>query len=308
MLEKERFLAIKRLASKIRKDNEKFFKSLEGETTEEAIREKEEFIEKAIDSMGIDFEDGEQGREERQLFRANILLPDDEAFYKAYSKDKNIRNLMNKFAVGIEDIMSKITELNIYGDYENDTDFVDEMMDISSKEAASLLEEIEDLSNVMADLNISADEDEKIPSDDIKEDDKVEPTEITEEVEPEKPKKVEVKEEDDFENMSSVVSDFVDEYNNLQTDLDKSRKELDRSKKEIEGALDKVTKLEKENDTLKKNNLDAVNELNKTKDAKNRLEAENVKLKDNIKELESKLKQSSALLNKIYKSLSKTRK
>ena len=74
MLEKERFLAIKKLANKIRKDNEDLFKALENVTPEEAIREKEEFIEKIIDSMGIRFEDGEQGREEKQIFMQLITV------------------------------------------------------------------------------------------------------------------------------------------------------------------------------------------------------------------------------------------
>ena len=120
MLEKERFLAIKKLANKIRKDNEDLFKKFEKESVEDAINEKEEFIENVIDSMGIHFDDGEQGREEKQIFRANILLPDDLDFFETYSKDKNIRNLMNKYQVSIEDVMSKITELNIYGDYDTD--------------------------------------------------------------------------------------------------------------------------------------------------------------------------------------------
>ena len=81
MLEKERFLAIKKLANKIRHDNEELFKKFEEESVEDAISEKEEFIENIIDSMGIEFDDGEQGREEKQIFRANILLPDDMDFF-----------------------------------------------------------------------------------------------------------------------------------------------------------------------------------------------------------------------------------
>ena len=111
MLEKNRFLAIKNLAKDIRKENEKLFKAFAKETVDDAVREKEEFIESVVDSMDIAFSDGEQGKEERQIFRANLLIPDDLDFFNAYSKDKNIRNLMNKYAVGIEDIMSKIIRL-----------------------------------------------------------------------------------------------------------------------------------------------------------------------------------------------------
>ena len=298
MLEKERFLEIKKLANKIRKDNEDLFKALENVTPEEAIREKEEFIEKIIDSMGIRFEDGEQGREEKQIFRANILLPNDDAFYKEYSKDKNIRNLMNKFAVGIEDIMSKITELNVYGKYEEEPDFVNEMMDVSSKDAESLLEEIEDLSSVMAGLNLDNITDEdlpeipSIPEDNIKE----EPKEEKKIMKPEVISEDEEEEEPDLEDMSSVVTGFVDEYNNLQETLDKSKAEL-------EAAMKKMDKLQKENETLKQNNLEAVNALNSEKDAKNRLEAEVLKLKDRNKLLEDKLRQSVALFKRLYNSI-----
>ena len=133
MLEKERFLAIKKLASKINKENKDFFKKISKLPTDEAVQEKEEFIEEIIDSMEIEFDEGEQGREEKQIFRANILIPDDIDFFNAYSKDKNIRNLMNKYAVSLEDIMSKITELNIYGNYidnfeEDNDDFIEEMV------------------------------------------------------------------------------------------------------------------------------------------------------------------------------------
>lgn len=296
MLEKERFLAIKKLANKIRKDNEELFKALENVTPEEAIREKEEFIEKIIDSMGIRFEDGEQGREEKQIFRANILLPDDDAFYKEYSKDKNIRNLMNKFSVGIEDIMSKITELNVYGKYEESPDFVDEMMDISSKDAESLLEEIEDLSSVMAGLNLDAVTDNElpeIPEDNIEEEKEEEKKVMKPEVISEE---ISTPEDPDIEDMSSVVTGFVDEYNNLQETLDKSRAELKE-------AMKKMDKLQQENESLKQNNLDAVNALNSEKDARNRLEAENVKLKDRNKLLEDKLKQSVALFKRLYNSI-----
>ena len=114
MLEKDRFLDIKEMAKNVRKDNETLFAAFEQESAEDAIREKDEFIETIIDSMDIDFSEGELGKEEKQIFRANVLIPDDDEFFETYSKDKNIRNLMKHYAVNIEDIMSKITELIIY--------------------------------------------------------------------------------------------------------------------------------------------------------------------------------------------------
>ena len=175
MLEQNRFLAMKKLAKDIRKQNEQTFESFEKESIGDAIREKDEFIESIIDNMDIAFSDGDKGKEEKQIFRANLLIPDDLDFFTSYSKDKNIRNLMNKYAVGIEDIMSKITELNLYSKYidtfnekPKKDNFVDNMVEISTpekepkqekpnispKEAESLLDEIEDLSNAMEELDI----------------------------------------------------------------------------------------------------------------------------------------------------------
>lgn len=304
MLEKERFLAIKKLANKIRHDNDDLFKRFEKESVEDAINEKEEFIESIIDSMGIEFDDGEQGREEKQIFRANILLPDDMDFFEAYSKDKNIRNLMNKYAVSLEDVMGKITELNIYGDYidvfEADTDdFVDEMVNISSKEAENLLEEIEDLSNVMESLTI--------PIDDIKENEdynKPEPLLTPQEVieiSIETPKENSPKDDfGEFDKMSDAIADFVDDYNNLQNSIGSYMQTVDE-------ANERIKALQKENEELKRNNLDAVNALNKEKDAKNRLEAENIQLQDRLKMMENKLNQSTTLLKRIYNSIPKDR-
>lgn len=291
MLEKERFLAIKKLANKISKDNEDFFKKMEKVPTDEAIAEKEEFIESIIDSLDIEFSKDEQGREEKQIFRANLLLPDDTKFFNAYSKDKNIRNLMNKFSVGIEDIMSKITELNIYGQYSDspeDDDFINEMVNISSEEAENLLDEIEDLSSVMENLNI--------PVDDISE----EVADAEEAIEPESKDEDKSSKDDeelpDFDNISDVVSGFVDEYGNLQ-------KNLETYKNDLDAAIEKINALQEENESLKKNNLEAVDSLKEAKEAKNRLEAENSKLNDKVKSMEAKLKQSSALLKKIYNSI-----
>ncbi len=275
MLEKEKFLAIKKLANKINKDNKDFFRKISKLPADEAVQEKEEFIESIIDSMDIKFDEGEQGCEEKQIFRANILIPDDDDFFNTYSKDKNIRNLMNKYAVSLEDIMSKITELNIYGNYidkfDDSDDFIDEMVNMSSKEAENLLDEIEDLSSVMEDLNI--------PSDNIENDEK---------------------EDIDFDNISAVVDGFVDEYGTIQ-------KNLKEANQKLEDALNEIETLKQENETLKQNNLDAVNSASDVKDAKNRLEAENIKLKDQLKEKNAKLLKTSELLKKIYNSISRNR-
>jgi len=48
MLDKERFLAIKKLARDIREENKKMFKALEKENVDKAIDKKNEFIESII--------------------------------------------------------------------------------------------------------------------------------------------------------------------------------------------------------------------------------------------------------------------
>lgn len=158
MLEKERFLAIKKLAREIRKDNKELLKKIENMPAEKSVKEKDKFIDSVMEDVKDAFSAGEQGKEEKQIFRANILIPDDDEFYETYSNNKNIRNLMNKYNVNIEDIMSKITELNIYGKYSeepSETDFVDEMVKITPKQAEDLLDEIDDLSNTLTNLDIS---------------------------------------------------------------------------------------------------------------------------------------------------------
>ena len=58
MLEKERFLAIKKLANKINKDNKDFFKKISKLPADEAVQEKEEFIEEdELEQMGYLMED-----------------------------------------------------------------------------------------------------------------------------------------------------------------------------------------------------------------------------------------------------------
>lgn len=305
MLERNRFLAIKNLAKDIRSENEKLFKALEKEPVEDAVKEKDEFIESVIDNMEIAFSDGEQGKEEKQIFRANILIPDDADFFKTYSKDKNIRNLMNKYAVSIEDIMSKITELNIYGKYidsfgekEENEDFVDEMVKLSSKDAESLLDEIEDLSNVMEELNIKADDNKDSLSPEVL--DEKEETPSEEIIEPS-----DMVLDDEFEDISNAVSGFVDEYSKVQENLDNAKSQIKKFEDDKATYEAKISALESEIQTLRKNNLESVNALNAARELQNSLKNENITLKEQVKVMERKIKQTSALLKKIYNSIPK---
>ncbi len=317
MLERNRFLAIKNLAKDIRSENEKLFKALEKETVEDAVKEKDEFIESVIDNMEIAFSDGEQGKEEKQIFRANILIPNDADFFETYSKDKNIRNLMNKYAVSIEDIMSKITELNIYGKYidsfeeteepedveeiEENEDFVNEMVNLSSKDAESLLDEIEDLSNVMEELNIKVEDnkdtlspeilDEKEEKDETPSEEIIEPSDMVL--------------DDEFEDITNAVSGFVDEYSKVQEKLDNAKSQIKKFESDKATYEEKISTLETEIQTLRKNNLESVNALNAARELQNSLKNENITLKEQIKVMERKIKQTSVLLKKIYNSIPK---
>lgn len=301
MLEKERFLAIKKLARDIRDDNKKIFKSFKKLPFDEAIERKNEFINSVIDNMDIAFSDGEQGREEKQMFRANILIPDDKDFFESYSNDKNIRNLMNKYAVSIEDIMSKITELNIYSKYLDNTEekidpideptFVDEMVKISPKEAESLLDEIDNLSSVMEDLDLDT-----VPKD-----------EKPELLKPEQPQKVEKSEnlevsdsnEETFDDITSAVSNFVDKYENMQSEIDAKDDKIRKLQLEIE-KLDKLNnEITTERDTI-------INELSNVREENSKYHTENERLEQINQKLEAKLAKSAEVLNKIYQSISKS--
>ena len=299
MLEKERFLAIKKLAHDIREDNRKIFKSLKKLPFDEAVERKNDFIDSVIENMNIAFSDGEQGREEKQMFRANILIPDDKEFFKSYSEDKNIRNLMNKYAVSIEDIMSKITELNIYGKYIDDMDeepkessdeptFVDEMVKISPKEAESLLDEIDNLSSVMEDLDLDSAPKEIKPE-------LLKPEESNDE--PTEEKESEINDES-FDDITDAVSSFVNKYENMQSELDAKDEKIRKLQLEIE-KLDKISSeasVERE----------SVNhELSNLKEENTKYRAEVEKLQSRNKQLETKLAKSAELLNKIYKSISR---
>lgn len=300
MLEKERFLAIKKLAHDIREDNRKIFKSFKKLPFDEAVERKNDFIDSVIENMNIAFSDGEQGREEKQMFRANILIPDDKEFFKSYSEDKNIRNLMNKYAVSIEDIMSKITELNIYGKYIDDMDeepeessdeptFVDEMIKISPKEAESLLDEIDNLSSVMEDLDLDN-----------------APKEVKPELlKPEEPINEESTEENDsevtdesFDDITKAVSNFVNKYEGMQSEIDAKDDKIRKLQLEIE-KLDKISS----EASVERESIN--NELSYLKEENAKYRAEVEKLQSRNKELESKLAKSTELLNKIYQSISR---
>ena len=298
MLEKERFLAIKKLAQDIREDNKKIFKSLKKLPIDEAVKKKNQFIDAVIENMDIAFSDGEQGREEKQMFRANILIPDDDEFFDTYSKDKNIRNLMNKYAVGIEDIMSKITELNIYGKYleeikntpkeeKDETDFVDEMVKISPKEAESLLDEIDNLSNVMEDLDLDS-----IPKE-------VKPELLRPEtpvVSNQQPKQKEV--EENLDEVTSAVSSFVDRYENMQSEIDAKEDKIRKLQLEIE----KLDQLNHETTSEKENVMKEITDLRKENE---KYRVDNEKLQEINNKLEAKLAKTAEIMNKIYKSISK---
>lgn len=320
MLEKDRFLDIKEMAKNVRKDNETLFAAFEQESAEDAIREKDEFIETIIDSMDIDFSEGELGKEEKQIFRANVLIPDDDEFFETYSKDKNIRNLMKHYAVNIEDIMSKITELNIYSAYLEDDDssvqneleaelqeetedknesFVDTMVNFSTKDAESLLDEIENLSQAMEGLNITSDDDD-FDFNFIKEE-KDKETDIP---------NIEIEKEDlsyssdmSIDDISVAVDGFVDDYNTIQTDLKNLNKELDKNKKENEKLQNKIKSLREEAYEVQKNNLESAKSLKEARKQNELLENENITLKEQVKHLEEQLKRSSVLLKKIYNSI-----
>lgn len=310
MLEKERFLAIKKLARDIRNDNKKKFKQFEDEPVEVAVREKNDFIESIVSNMGGAFSEGEQGKEEKQIFRANILIPDDDEFYETYSKDKNIRNLMNKYSVNIEDIMSKITELNIYGKYLEE----DDMVEISPKEAEDLLDEIDSLSNTLTNLDLNLKEyDLESKEDntskfitsnvDTKKEVKNEKTKM---LEKQKEEKQVVKENDDdflgdsFDNINTAISGFVTDYNNLKEELKQNTKYITSLENNVKNMTNENDRLKDVNSKYKEENKSLKAENSNLKNENSDLRSENSILNKRAKALEDKLYKSMELLKKVY--------
>ena len=303
MLERDRFLAIKKLARDIRNENKEIFKKLAKKPADIAMKEKDRFIEAMMDEMAIAFSDGEQGREEKQIFRANVLIPDDEEFYDSYSKDKNIRSLMKKYVVNIEDIMSKITELNIYGKYldEEETDFVDEMTKISKEEAEDLLDEIDNLSNTLTNLDLT--EEKEKPKKEPKKEPKFIKPDI-EEVIPETNAEI----EDDFldesfDNINNAISGFVDDYNNLKDELKAKNTEINSLKTRYEKIAVENEKLTSSVEDIKSLNDSLKEASDKLKENNKALKEENEKMSKRMAVLEDKLYKSAMFLKKLYKGI-----
>lgn len=345
MLEKDRFLAIKKLARDIREDNKAFFDNLKNLPVSEAVKEKDDFVSRVISNMANAFSSGEQGHEEKQIFRANILIPLDEEFYDSYSKDKNIRNLMNKYSVNIEDVMSKITELNIYGKYISDMKkeedkFVDEMVKLTPKEAEDLLDEIDNLSNTLTNLDINdvklanekaeknTKEEVKQPIKDaevkdgfvketvvqqpIKEENKfITPNIQSKEEIKEEAKKVEKKVSkkevlhddilgDSFENIEGALSGFVVDFNNLKKEIKDKKANIEKLEGNLKKQTDDNLKLKEKNTELKGEITTLKSERAELKSEISDLKGEISELNKKIKVLEDKLYKSATLLKKVY--------
>lgn len=339
MLEKERFLAIKKLARDIRKENKEVLKKIEKMPSEKAIEEKNKFIDSVMENMEDAFSGGEQGKEERQIFRANILIPDDEDFYDTYSKNKNIRNLMSKYSVNIEDIMSKITELNIYGKYkeenEEETNFVDEMVKISPKQAEDLLDEIDNLSNTLTNLDLSQIKEYQEKEYDAQEEKQTSfiNEDIKREVEKNKPasfinksfkKQIDEQEavdieisndhilDESFDSINRAITGFVTDYNNLKNEIKYKEDEIDELKEKIRKLNTENERITDENNSLHSRQSEYRQENNELKSDNNKLNSnikklniENEKISSRMKLLEDKLIKTAALLNKVYNGIHK---
>ena len=306
MLSKKRFLAIKKLAKEVREANEDIFEKFTNEPLEKAIKDKDKFVSKIMEE--INFSDGEQGKEEKQMFRAGVLIPDDDDFYTVYFEDKNIRSLMNRYAVSIEDIMSKITELNIYGKYFEECkneeepvtgDFVDEMVNMPFESAESLLNEISDLADSMEkELSITDNDTEE--KTDISSVEEYENEENFEDI-----SSVDDDDDVDFDSMSHAVNGFVEDYDRVKNDLNMAKDELEKAMENSSALMENIEKLKQENKELKQNNLDSANTIKETTEKYRNILNENAILKERNEKLEKKMRQSSELLRRIYDSIPK---
>lgn len=309
MLDQNRFLAMKNLAKDVRKENEKKFKEFEKEPIEEAISDKEKLISKIINEINQSFSKGEEGKEEKQIFRANLLIPNDVDFFQNYSKDKNVRNLMTKYAVGIEDIMSKITELNLYSKYidifneeekENDDDFVDSMVDLSENEAEDLLNEIEDL-NIPEEDDTEEESSFKLEPETVSEKEEIEKDEKSnnnkvvdieiEETQEVSSKSPDIEISDEIENISSAVSEFVDEYSKVKRELEFTQAKVDKFNAEKEDLRKKLNMSKDENETIVKENDGLRNDIE-------RFYQQTRKLNDEKQSLQTKLDEATSEIRK----------
>lgn len=324
MLDQSRFLAMKNLAKDVRKENEDEFKEFEKESVEDAISEKEELVKQIIGDMDQSFSKGEEGKEEKQIFRANLLIPDDVDFFQSYSKDKNVRNLMSKYSVSIEDVMSKITELNLYSKYidvfneevkeqQEEDDFVDSMVDLSKNEAEDLLNEIEDLS-----LPEQTDEDEgdsfEIEPDTVKEEEYEEIEEPKEDntvdIEIEETDEVpstspDIEISDEIENIGSAVSEFVDEYSKVKRELEFTQAKVDKFNAEKEDLRKKLNMSKDENEAIAKENDSLRNDIERFYQQTRKLNDEKASLQNKLDEATEEIKRAMGEKMQVQEELDK---
>ena len=88
MLEKERFLAIKKLAHDIREDNRKIFKSFKKLPFDEAVERKNDFIDSVIENMNIAFSDGDKVEKKNRCLELTSLSHSEIARSKVIQKIK----------------------------------------------------------------------------------------------------------------------------------------------------------------------------------------------------------------------------
>ena len=95
----------------------------------------------------------------------------------------------------------------------------------------------------------------------------------------------------DKKRKATLMSGIIQRKNQI-SDVEKSQNDYALENKE-------------EGYTLKKNNLESAKSLKEASEQNKLLENENMTLKDQVKDLEEKIKRSSALLKKIYNSIPK---
>ena len=122
---------------------------------------------------------------------------------------------------------------------------------------------------------------------------------------PEEPINEESTEENDsevtdesFDDITKAVSNFVNKYEGMQSEIDAKDDKIRKLQLEIE----KLDKINNESSTEREN---INNELSNLKEENTKYHAEVERLQSRNKELEAKLAKSTELLNKIYQSISR---
>ena len=122
---------------------------------------------------------------------------------------------------------------------------------------------------------------------------------------PEEPKEQSYYSDMSLDDISEAVDGFVENYNNIQSDLENFKTALVTSRRENDKLKEQIKKLKEELYTSKKVNMESSKAANEAISENKILEKDNSILQDRVNEMEEKIKYFTALMKKIYNSIPK---